>query len=132
MDFTDVLASEGVAAVLTAEDILGRNDCGPIIKDDPILAEGVVQYIGQPVFVVVAESQLQARRAAAKAHIEYEDLPEILTPQDAREKQSSVVPEMNLVRGNPAEKLAAAPHRTVGTFEVGGQEQFYLGWWLWG
>ena len=126
MDFTDVLASAGVAAVLTAEDILGLNDCGPIIKDDPILAEGVVQYIGQPVFVVVAESQLQARRAAVKANIEYEDLPEILTPQDAREKQSSVVPKMNLVRGDPAEKLAAAPHRTIGTFEVGGQEQFYL------
>ena len=126
MDFTEVLASSGVAAVLTADDILGRNDCGPIIHDDPILAEGVVQYIGQPMFVVVAESQLQARRAAAKATISYEDLPAVLTHQEARERQSSVVPELKLVRGNSAAKLAAAPHRTKGTFEVGGQEQFYL------
>ena len=126
MDFSDVLASSGVVAVLTAEDILGTNDCGPIIHDDPILAEGVVQYIGQPIFVVVAESQLLARRAATQAKVEYADLPAMLTPQDAREKQSSVVPEMRLVRGGPAAKLAAAPHRTSGTFEVGGQEQFYL------
>jgi len=126
MDFSDVLASEGVVAVLTAEDILGTNDCGPIIRDDPILAEDIVQYIGQPMFVVVAESQLQARRAATKAKVEYADLPAILTHQEAREKQSSVVPELKLVKGNPAEKLAAALHRTAGTFEVGGQEQFYL------
>ena len=126
MDFTAVLASAGVIAVLTAEDILGTNDCGPIIHDDPILAEGVVQYIGQPMFVVVAESQLQARRAAVKAHVEYEDLPAILTHQEAREKQSSVIPELKLVKGKPAEMLATAPHRTVGLFEVGGQEQFYL------
>ena len=126
MDFMQVLACPGVVAVLTADDILGRNDCGPIIHDDPILAEGVVQYVGQPMFVVVADSQLQARRAALKANIEYEGLPAVLAHQEAREKQSSVVPEMNLVRGNPAEKLAAAPHRTTGTFEVGGQEQFYL------
>jgi len=126
MDFSEVLASNGVVAVLTAEDILGVNDCGPIIKDDPILAEGTVQYIGQPMFVVVAESQLQARRAAAKANVEYTDLPAILTHQEARKKQASVVPEMTLVKGKPAEKLAAAPHRTSGTLEVGGQEQFYL------
>ena len=127
MDFTAVLASAGVIAVLTAEDILGTNDCGPIIHDDPILAEGVVQYIGQPMFVVVAESQLQARRAAVKAHVEYEDLPAILTHQEAREKQSSVIPELKLVKGKPAEMLATAPHRTVGLFEVGGHRKRFSG-----
>lgn len=126
MDFSEVLACAGVVAVLTAEDILGTNDCGPIIHDDPILAEGIVQYIGQPMFVVVAKSQLQARRAATKAKVEYADLPATLTHQEARAKQSSVVPELKLVKGSPVEKLETSLHRTAGLFEVGGQEQFYL------
>ncbi|MGB1311914.1 MAG: molybdopterin cofactor-binding domain-containing protein, partial [Leucothrix sp.] len=126
MDFSEVLASAGVVAVLTADDILGRNDCGPIINDDPILAEGIVQYVGQPVFVVVATSQLQARRAATKAHIEYAALPATLSPLEARANQSSVVPELKLIKGRPEDKLKTAPHRTTGRFEVGGQEQFYL------
>ena len=50
-------------AVLTAADIPGRNDCGPLIHDDPILAQGHVHYLGQPVFVVIATDRELARRA---------------------------------------------------------------------
>lgn len=126
MDLSAVRASAGVVDVLLAADIPGENDCGPIVHDDPILADGYVQYIGQPVFAVVAKSYMQARRAAAKAVIEYDELPAVLTPQAAKEQGSFVVPPMKLTRGNPADKLAAAPRRNRGTFTVGGQEQFYL------
>ncbi len=126
MDLSAVRAAPGVVAVLTAADIPGVNDCGPIVKDDPILADGRVQYIGQPVFVVVATSVRQARYAATKAHIDYAELPAVLTPQAAWAQQSYVVPPMRLTRGHPAEKLAAAPRRSSGSLSVGGQEQFYL------
>ncbi len=126
LDLAPVLSSPGVITVLTAEDIPGDNDCGPIINDDPILADGIVHYIGQPVFVVVANSFMQARRAANKAVISYEDLPAILTPQEAKAQQSLVVPPMKLVRGEPEKRLADSPRRTTGEFYVGGQEQFYL------
>ena len=126
MDFSAVKRAPGVVAILTADDIPGVNDCGPIIHDDPILAEGYVQYIGQPIFVVVADSYMQARRAAAKADIVYDDLPAILTPEAAKEAGSFVVPPMKLVKGSPEEKLKTAPHRSSGTLNVGGQEQFYL------
>ncbi|MEZ5536158.1 MAG: xanthine dehydrogenase molybdopterin binding subunit [Thiolinea sp.] len=126
LDLSAVKQMPGVVAVLTSQDIPGDNDCGPILHDDPILADGLVQYIGQPVFVVVAESYMQARRAARKAAIEYEELPAVLTPEQARDAQSYVVPPMQLVRGSPAEKLEKAPHRRSGTLHVGGQEQFYL------
>src|SRR5580698_547634 len=57
MSFDAVRATPGVIAVLTAEDIPGANDVGPIIHgDDPILADGIVQYVGQPFFIVVATS----------------------------------------------------------------------------
>jgi xanthine dehydrogenase large subunit len=62
-------AAPGVVAVLSAADIPGPNDCGPIVHDEPILAEGKVQYLGQPVFAVIAETRELARRAAAKARV---------------------------------------------------------------
>ena len=126
IDFAAVRASPGVRAVLTASDIPGDNDCGPIIHDDPILADGFVQYVGQPIFAVVAESYDAARRAARKASVAYDTLPAILTPQEAKRQQAYVLPPMHLQRGEPAAAMAAAPRRLRGEFYVGGQEQFYL------
>ena len=126
MDLSQVHAAPGVVAVLTARDIPGRNDCGPIIHDDPILADGVVQYVGQPMFAVIADTVFAARRAARLAKVEYEDLPAVMSPQAAKAQQSFVLPPIHRVRGDPAAALATAPRRLKGTFSVGGQEQFYL------
>lgn len=126
MDLAPVRASRGVVDVLTVSDIPGANDCGPIIHDDPILADGLVQYAGQPMFIVVADTHDNARRAARLAKVEYEDLPAVLTPQQARAEQSFVLPPMRLARGEAEARLAAAPHRVQGELHVGGQEQFYL------
>ncbi len=126
IDLTEVLASPGVIGVLQASDIPGANDCGPIVHDDPILAESEVQYVGQPIFAVIAERYDQARRAARKARIDYADLPAILTAREARDAGSFVIPPMRLTRGDPAAGLAAAPNRLRGEWTVGGQEHFYL------
>ena len=126
IDLSAVRSAPGVVAVLTADDIPGDNDCGPIIHDDPILADGVVQYAGQPMFAVVGESQDAARRAARQAKVEYEPLPPVLTPQEAHRRHAYVLPPMHLKRGEPEQQLAAAPRRLAGEFYVGGQEQFYL------
>ncbi|MCA1248474.1 xanthine dehydrogenase molybdopterin binding subunit [Massilia sp. MS-15] len=126
IELAAVAASRGVLAVLTAQDIPGLNDCGPIIHDDPILADGLVQYVGQPIFVVIADSHDNARRAARLANIDYEDLPAILTPQAARAARSFVLPPMRLARGDAEAAFAGAPHHVRGELHVGGQEQFYL------
>ena len=126
IDFAAVTAMPGVVAVLTAADIPGSNDCGPIIHDDPILADGEVHYVGQPMFAVVATSVDVARRAARRAVVDYEVLPAELDPRAARAAESFVLPPMRRVCGEPAQKLAAAPHRLQGQWSVGGQEQFYL------
>nr|MBL8456341.1 molybdopterin-dependent oxidoreductase [Zoogloeaceae bacterium] len=126
IDLDAVRATPGVVGVVLASDIPGRNDCGPIVHDDPILADGLVQFVGQPIFAVVAESHDIARRAARKARVSYAPLPAVLGPLEARRKQQFVVPPMQLVRGEPAARLMAAPHRLAGKWQVGGQEQFYL------
>jgi xanthine dehydrogenase large subunit len=126
IDLAPVRASRGVVAVLCAADIPGTNDCGPIIHDDPILADGLVQYVGQPIFIVVADTHDNARRAARLAKVTYEELPAVLTPQAARAAQSYVLPPMRLARGEPEAAFARAPHKARGELHVGGQEQFYL------
>ncbi|ALU90438.1 xanthine dehydrogenase molybdopterin binding subunit [Herbaspirillum rubrisubalbicans] len=126
IDLDKVKTAPGVVAVLTAQDIPGDNQCGAIIHDDPVLADELVQYVGQPIFIVVADSHDRARRAARLAVIDYEELPPILTPRAAHAAQSYVLPPMHLSRGEPAVALALAPHKLRGQFDVGGQEQFYL------
>ncbi|WP_440130200.1 xanthine dehydrogenase molybdopterin binding subunit [Trinickia symbiotica] len=130
LDLSAVRAAPGVVEVLTAADIPGENNCGPVLHDDPILAEDTVFYLGQPVFAVVATSRELARRAAALAKsddvVRYEPLEAVLTVAAARERKDYVLPPLHLTRGEPAAKIAAAAHRLQGEFEVGGQEQFYL------
>jgi xanthine dehydrogenase large subunit len=132
VDVAGLRALPGVVDVVTAADIPGPNDCGPIVHDDPILAEGTVQYLGQPVFAVIATTRDLARRAAAqaKAFVRIDPLPAVLTPREAHAKQQYVVPPMHLTResapGAMRRAIDAAPHRRSGSFTAGGQEQFYL------
>ena len=126
IDLEAVKSAPGVVAVYTAQDIPGTNDCGPVVHDDPILADGLVQYVGQPVFLVVADTHDNARRAARLARIDYEELPAILTPRQAKEAQSFVLPPMHLARGDFSRAFEAAPRKLRGSFRAGGQEQFYL------
>ncbi|MGW8392901.1 xanthine dehydrogenase molybdopterin binding subunit [Pseudoduganella sp. HUAS MS19] len=126
LNLEPVKAMPGVVAVYTCKDIPGTNDCGPIIHDDPILAEEKVEYVGQPVFIVVADSHDNARRAARKADIRYEELPAILSPEAARDAESFVVPPMRLTRGDAQAAFERSPNILKGKLHVGGQEQFYL------
>ena len=126
LDLAPVRACPGVVAVYTVDDIVGTNDCGPIIHDDPILADGLVQYVGQPIFIVVADTHDNARRAARKGVVTYDELPPIFTPQQAKAAQSYVLPPMHLKRGDCQAAFDMAPHVVRGQLFVGGQEQFYL------
>ena len=78
IDRQALLAEHGVVAVFTARDIPGENNCGPIVHDDPFLAAGKVEFLGQAVAVVVARDMLYAREAAKKAKVLVKELPAIL------------------------------------------------------
>jgi xanthine dehydrogenase large subunit len=126
IDREAILREHGVVAVFTAADIPGENNCGPIIHDDPFLADGKVEFLGQPVAVVVAREMLYAREAARKARVAVQELPAILSIDEAMAHQSFVMPAKSITRGKPAEAIAAAPHRVKGRTTCGQQEQFYL------
>jgi xanthine dehydrogenase large subunit len=126
IDAAAALALPGVAAVLTAGDIPGVNDIGPIFSGEPCIAEGTADYIGHPVAIVVADSLDIARQGAKLVAVDYEELVPILSIEQAIAAESFVVPPMVMRRGEPDDALAAAPHRASGTLRTGAQDHFYL------
>ena len=126
LDPTPAASAPGVAAVLTARDLPFANDIGVTGPGDLILADGTVEYCGQSVLLVAAESQELARRAAHQAVIEYQDLPPLVTVEQALAAESFVLPSMVMKRGHPAAALRRAPHKLAGRLSIGGQEHFYL------
>lgn len=126
MDLTKARSASGVHAVLTAADLAGELDIGAVEPGDPVLAQGLVQYVGQALVAVAANTMVQARAAARRVEVYYDDLPAVLTAASALEQGSFVSPSVTMARGDVAQALAAAPHRLAGALEVGGQDHFYL------
>ncbi|MEP3247413.1 MAG: xanthine dehydrogenase molybdopterin binding subunit [Sneathiella sp.] len=126
LDVSPARNADGVVAVLTAADVPGVNDASPVLGDDPVFADGLVEYVGQSLFVVAAESLDLARAAAALVLVEYEELPAVLSVEQAIAADSFVLPSRHLVKGTPQEALKAASNRIQGRFEIGGQDHFYL------
>ncbi|SDJ98574.1 xanthine dehydrogenase molybdopterin binding subunit [Aliiruegeria lutimaris] len=128
MDLNAVRAAPGVIAVLTAADLPGHNDVSPAPGFvEEMLSSGEVYYLGQPIFLVLAESHLQARKAARLGVIRYEERKPIFTIEDAlaanwRFEDGPRVYES----GDPEDAIATAPRQIDGSIEMGGQEHFYL------
>ncbi|TRX73149.1 xanthine dehydrogenase molybdopterin binding subunit [Pseudomonas mangiferae] len=126
IDTTPCYAVPGVAIVITKDDVPGQLDIGPVVAGDPLLADGKVEYVGQVVLAVAADSLETARRAAMAAVIEYEDLEPVLEVEDALRKRHFVLDSHQHKRGDSRAALAGAPNRVQGTLHIGGQEHFYL------
>ncbi len=116
----------GVAIAITAKDVPGQLDIGAVMPGDPLLADGKVEFIGQPVVAVAADSLETARKAAMAAIIEYEDLEPVLDVVEALHKKHFVLDSHTHKRGDSATALASAPRRLQGSLHIGGQEHFYL------
>ncbi|MGI6856607.1 xanthine dehydrogenase molybdopterin binding subunit [Mesorhizobium sp. 1B3] len=128
LDLAAVRAAKGVVAVLTAEDVPGDNDISPSGRDDePVLAEGRVQFHGQPIFAVVARTREEGRRACRLAVVEYDELPAIIEIEGLDPINDKLVtPPLTLRRGDAAQAIAQAPRRLKGRMRIGGQDHFYL------
>ncbi|MEO1042161.1 MAG: molybdopterin cofactor-binding domain-containing protein, partial [Pseudomonadota bacterium] len=126
MDLEAVKRAPGVALVLSSRSVPGTNDIGAVVADEPLFAENEVLYHGQPLFAVAAETNEAARRAAALASIQYEDLPAALTAKDAMAAGMDLEPEQVMARGDAATALRGAAHQLSGELTIGGQDHLYL------
>jgi xanthine dehydrogenase large subunit len=126
IDMSRAEHASGVVAIITAADIPGKNDIAPIAADEPLFATDVVQYAGQPVVAIAAETRDQALAATKHVTLRIEPLPAILTIAEALEAKAFLCPPQTLETGNVDKALADAAHRIKGELTVGGQEHFYL------
>lgn len=125
-DLSEARNVPGVHAVLSYNDIPGHNQMGPVVKDEPCLAENEVNCVGQAMFLIAAETAEQCREAEKKIKVEYEPLEPILTIEKAIEENSLLGSPAKIERGEVEEALAKAPHLIEGVLRTGAQEHWYL------
>ncbi|CAI9106449.1 OLC1v1005608C2 [Oldenlandia corymbosa var. corymbosa] len=129
IDDSSAKSSPGFAGAFFAKDIPGDNMIGPIIADEELFASKLVTCVGQVIGVVVADTHENAKLAARRVHIEYEELPAVLSIQDALQCNSfHPNTERCFEVGDVEHCFASGQCDKIieGTVQVGGQEHFYL------
>jgi xanthine dehydrogenase large subunit len=116
----------GINAVFTYKDIPGVNQVGGIIPDETLFAEDEVHFAGEPIGIVVAESNEIAKKAVKLIDISYEILPAIYDPREAFDKKSLIMPPRVFSYGNVDEAWSKCDLIVEGKVETGGQEHLYL------
>lgn len=113
--------------VITAKDIPGENEIGPIKNGEPVLADDYISYLGQPIGIVLAETHQEAIYATSLVEIETEITTKpILNLDDAFKQKSFLENPMILEKGNVESDMAKSNYKLSGDFEIGGQDHFYL------
>ena len=126
LNIKKALKVKGVHAILTANDIPGENQMGPIVHDEKCLAEKEVTFIGQAIALIAAENADALIEAEKLITIEYEVLEAVLDIETAIERNDLLAPPRKIERGNPDEALLTSPHVITGELKTGGQEHWYL------
>jgi xanthine dehydrogenase large subunit len=119
-------AADGVSAVVTAAEIPGVNDIAPVMSGEPLLADDIAQYAGMPVAAVSADTYDQAFAAANLVRVEYEELPPILSIEEAWEKEEFTYKPPKIVFGDAESAMKTSAHAVSGEVRCGGQDHFYL------
>ena len=127
LDVAAARAATGVHAVWSGADISPMPDCSPSAHDEPLLCTGEVQFLGMPLCMIVADSHLNARRAAALVRADVTPARAVLSIDDAMAAQSWFDDGPRVyARGDLGGAFANAPYRIKGAIEMGAQEHFYL------
>ncbi len=126
LDIQKALILEGVIGVFTADDIPGSNQWGTIIADCPLLAKDEVQYLGQPIAVVVGTTRAIAQKATKLIRLEIEELPVIVAPREAFIQGQIIGTPRTFVLGDVDSAWEQCDLIVEGNCEIGGQEHLYL------
>ncbi len=126
LDTSRALAAPGVHGIFTASDIPGENQIGPIVRDEPLLADGEVHHVGQPIAFVVADTVARARAAAALVEARIEEQPGIFDPREAQAAGALIIPSRTIEIGEVDEAWSRCTTIVEGRVDSAGQEHLYL------
>jgi len=126
IDLSEAEKLQGVKAIITAKDIPGENQIGGIIQDEDLFAENEVHFVGHPIALVVAETQLIAHEAADLIKYEFRKLPVITDPRKAAALGELIQKPRTFNLGNTEKAFNKCDFVFEGKVESGGQEHLYL------
>ncbi|KAM0996846.1 hypothetical protein ACFX2C_006800 [Malus domestica] len=129
IDDSGAKLSPGFAGIYLAKDVPADNNIGPVVEDEELFASEFVTCVGQVIGVVVADTNENAKLAARKVHVEYEELPAILSIQDAIDAKNFHPNTERCFRKGDVDicfQSSQCDHVIEGEVRVGGQEHFYL------
>ncbi len=125
VDWTEVV-------VVDARAIPGKNVVALIAEDQPVLADGVVRHVHEPVLLLAHASREVVRRAAAAVTVVVDPEPAVFdfrrdpTPAEVQHGADNVFKHIRIDKGDVAAAFSAAPHVIEGVYETGSQEHVYL------
>lgn len=126
LDTSKAESSPGVVRIITAKDLVGDNQIGGILPDEPLLADGVVDFCGMPVALVLAETESQARHAAKLITADFSPLEIVIDEREAFAKNLLIAPPKKFVMGDVSKAFETCAHVFEGRADVGGQEHLYI------
>ena len=126
VDIEAARTSVGVVRVITADDLIGENQIGGVLPDEPLLADDEVHFQGMPIAIVVAESEELARKAAKKITAEIDELPPVIDPRIAASNGDLIVPPKHFKMGDAAGAFIECEHVFAGRADINGQEHLYI------
>jgi len=126
LDIKTAESIPGVKKILTACDIPGENQASNISADEPLLAKDLVNYVGEPIALIIADDPLIAREAASEIKLELEELPAIFDPRESALLGNLIIPPRLFSIGDCNSAWSNCQYVIEGTAETGGQEHLYL------
>lgn len=135
LDVSAARAMPGVEAVITCDDVPGKDGFGVFYHDQPVMARGVVRYTGEQICAVVAETPTLAREAIKKIRLEITPLPGVFNPEHAIEPDApqlhadypgNLCKHTRIRKGDVAQGLAEADLVFEQTYRTPAIEHAYL------
>ena len=126
IDYSKALALPGVIKIITHEDIPGENQIGGIIPDEQLFASTEVHFVGQPIALIIAESDQIAFEARKCIEIKISKKNIIVDPREAQQKDLLIIPPRTFELGETENSWGNCVHIFEGQADSNGQEHLYI------
>ena len=126
VDYSKALTLPGVITILTHEDIPGENQIGGIIPDEELFASKDVHFAGQPIALIIAESNQIGFEARTLIDINILEKEVIVDPRQAQKNNQLILPPRTFELGDTENSWEKCAHIFEGQADSNGQEHLYI------